>query len=345
MFATLVLELPSEYEGAQLSVWSPLTPNKKKTYTFNGGNNNSSIVKKRRSRLSNLLSQKSIFKKGRTRSSSTPGLHFAAFYADCYHEVSKLTSGSRCALIYHLTATPVQHPLLRHLRAPIPSPPQPADESVACSLSKMVEIFAEEDDSDYPRTWAERRYGGEYSWPGKPKKLVVVLSHHYTPASLTSIKALKGADRSIAEIIRAAAFKSPKEGLSTLARLAAKKVVEVGEEYASQPGCQLVHQLVSEEFSGKEAGPFFDAAISLAAITDVGEDTNWPHSCEEDGSATSWTTGPLIWLTGEESALDLGPKKPSDISAEYHPSWFGGQEDLGPPFEYFGPSDPLGYRE
>ena len=28
MFATLVLELPSEYEGAQLSVWSPLTPNK-----------------------------------------------------------------------------------------------------------------------------------------------------------------------------------------------------------------------------------------------------------------------------------------------------------------------------
>jgi hypothetical protein len=38
MFATLVLELPSEYEGAQLSVWSPLTPNEKMTYTFNGGN-------------------------------------------------------------------------------------------------------------------------------------------------------------------------------------------------------------------------------------------------------------------------------------------------------------------
>ena len=327
MFATLVLELPSEYEGAQLSVWSPLTPNTKMTYNFNGRNNSSS-------------------KKRRTRSSSTPGMHFAAFYADCYHEVSELTSGSRCALIYHLTATPVQHPLLRHLRAPIPSPPQPADESVACSLSKMVEIFAEEDDSDYPRTWVEeRRYGGGYSWPGKPKKLVVVLSHHYTPASLTSIKALKGADRSIAEIIRAAAFKSPKEGLSSLARLAAKKVVEVGEQYASQPGCQHVHQLVSEEFKGKEDGPFFDAAISLADITDVGECTNVPYYCEKNGSTTSWTSGPLIWLTGEDSALDLGPKKPSDISADYHPSWFGGQDDLGPPYEYHGPVTDYGFGD
>lgn len=321
MFATLVLELPSEYEGAQLSVFSPLTPNERMTYTFNG-RNNSSTAKKRR-----------------TRCSSTPGMHFAAFYADCYHEVSELTSGNRCALIYHLTATPVQHPLLRHLRAPIASPPQPADEHVALRLSMMMETFAKEDDSHYPSTWEEKGYWREYTWPGKPKKLVLVLSHHYTPASLTSIKALKGADRSIAEIIRAAAFKSPKDDLSSLARLAAKKVVEVSEEYASQPGCQHVHQLVSEEFNGKEAGPFFDAAISLAVITDVGEGTNYPSHAEEVGSTTSWTSGPLIWLTGEDSALDLGPKKPSDIHAEYHPSWFGGQDDLGPPHQYFGPVD------
>eukprot|EP00956_Cyclotella_meneghiniana_P030929 scaffold79666_cov76-Cyclotella_meneghiniana.AAC.4 len=38
MFATLVLELLSEYGGAEFSVWSPLTSNEKKTYAFNDGN-------------------------------------------------------------------------------------------------------------------------------------------------------------------------------------------------------------------------------------------------------------------------------------------------------------------
>ncbi len=41
MFGTLVLELPSIYEGAELSVFSPLTPDEKATYTFNGGGDSS----------------------------------------------------------------------------------------------------------------------------------------------------------------------------------------------------------------------------------------------------------------------------------------------------------------
>ena len=65
MFATLVLELLSEYGGAEFSVWSPLTSNEKKTYAFNDGNG--------------LTERK-------TCSSSMPCLHFAAFYADCYHQ-------------------------------------------------------------------------------------------------------------------------------------------------------------------------------------------------------------------------------------------------------------------
>lgn len=324
MFATLVLELPSEYQGAELSVWSPLTPNKKKTYAFNGGN-----VKQRK-----------------TRSSSKPGLHFAAFYADCYHEVSELTSGSRAALVYHLTAAPVQHPLLRHLREPNLLPPQPADESVALELSKMVKAFADEGDEDYPCTWDQnypddRRSYQSFVWPGKPKKLNVVLSHHYTPASLTGIKALKGSDRSIAELICAAAYKNPND-TDSLARLAAKSLVEDGgERYASEPDNLHAFQLVSDEFNdGNNSidGPFFDACISLVVITDCGEgDCLWPSYCEKRGNTTSWTTGPLVWITNE--ILDLGPKKHTDITADYHPSYFGGQEEQGPPYDYFGPLD------
>ena len=148
MFATLVLELPSIYEGAELSVYSPLTPGEKETYTFNGGGNAMSNTKRRSNRL------------------RSPGLHFAAFYADCYHEVSKLTSGHRVALVYHLTANPRAHRILPHLPVPSPSPPQPADESIARRLSKLVEMFSNENDDAYPN---------EISCDGKPKKLVVVL--------------------------------------------------------------------------------------------------------------------------------------------------------------------------
>lgn len=195
MFATLVLELPSVYEGAELSVFSPLTPNEKATYTFNGVD--SSFKRKRRS----------------PRSSSpgaSPGLFFAAFYADCYHEVSKLTSGHRVALVYHLTATPFLHPPQPHLPLASPSPSQPADEFVARRLSKLVELFSREKDDCYPCLTSLWRYDDDDDGcHGKPKKLAVVLSHHYSPASLTGIQSLKGSDRSIAELIRAAAHCSP----------------------------------------------------------------------------------------------------------------------------------------
>ena len=333
MFATLVLELPSEYEGAELSVWSPLTPNEKMSYTFNGGPSGS----KRKTRL------------------SSPGLHFAAFYADCYHEVSKLTAGHRVALVYHLTANVVPNPLLSHLPSPSPTPSQPADESIAIRLSKLMETYSQEGDEEYPCTWGECPYAeGTYGysnwrkelgdWPGKPVKLVIVLSHHYTPAALASgISALKGSDRSVAELIRAAAFCSPTEsdtdGVTSLARLAAKKVVEEGgEQYAATPS--LAHGMVAEEFRAKNAdGPSFDAAISLATVDDLGEGMDGPREHERQGTTTFRTTGPLISLVGDTVPLDLGPKLPSDIEADYHPSWFGGQDDLGPPFQYSGPVD------
>jgi len=70
MFATLVIELPSLYEGAELSVSSPLSPYEKRT--FFGSTDDSDVSRK---------------------------MKFVAFYADCYHEVSELTAGHRVALV------------------------------------------------------------------------------------------------------------------------------------------------------------------------------------------------------------------------------------------------------
>lgn len=45
LFGTLVLELPSDYVGADLNIWSPLTPGEKMTYAFGGGESLSSEIK------------------------------------------------------------------------------------------------------------------------------------------------------------------------------------------------------------------------------------------------------------------------------------------------------------
>lgn len=337
MFGTLVLEMPSEYEGAVLSVSSPLTPNDERTYTFNGGGT-----------------------KRKRRRSNKPGLHFAAFYADCYHQVSKLTSGHRVALVYHLTASPKQGqhrsifchvtnqwqtaiPALgQHLPAIRPSPPQPGDESVAVKLSTLVDKLSTESDDDY-----QDGQEGENSL-GKPKKLAIVLSHHYTPASFTrsGLDALKGSDRSLAQMISAAASCSPEA--TKLARLAAKTVVEEGgEQYAADhsPEALQVQNLVSEEFKKKDNdGPFFDVALSLATVWDHGECTPIPSRFLGVGTgdelpSTFKTIGPLTWLTGEGGAsLDFGPQLPCDrIPTGWHPSLFSGQEQKGPPFEFHDP--------
>jgi len=66
MFGTLVIQLPSKYTGAQLSIRSPLSNSPEQA-------NNVDMSKK-----------------------ATSQIHYAAFYADCLHEVAELTKGDRC---------------------------------------------------------------------------------------------------------------------------------------------------------------------------------------------------------------------------------------------------------
>ncbi len=127
--------------------------------------------------------------------------------------------------------------------------------------------------------------------------------------------------------------------MPSLVRLAARRVVEAGgERYATDPEYLLAHELVSNEYKGINGGPFFDAVIPLAIVWDLGELTPDPGDLETQGTSTFRTTGPLISLTGEHVIpLDLGPELQEDRVADYHSSWFGGQDDRGPPFQYEGP--------
>src|SRR5437764_1040636 len=88
---------------------------------------------------------------------------FAAFYADCEHEVKPLRSGHRLCLVYNLTLAKGKKP---------PGAPR-REEHVA----RVAEVL---------RAWAE---GGE-----APQKLAVPLGHQYTEQGL-AWDALKGVDR------------------------------------------------------------------------------------------------------------------------------------------------------
>jgi predicted 2-oxoglutarate/Fe(II)-dependent dioxygenase YbiX len=98
---------------------------------------------------------------------------FAAFYADCVHEVRPVTKGCRLALIYNLRFIGKG----RALKAP----------DYRAEHGRVVELL---------RSWA--------SAEDEADKLIVPLEHAYTPAEL-SFSALKGADAGAASVLVKAA--------------------------------------------------------------------------------------------------------------------------------------------
>ncbi|RYD80168.1 MAG: 2OG-Fe(II) oxygenase, partial [Verrucomicrobiaceae bacterium] len=140
MFGTLVISLPSEHAGGEL------------------------IVRHAGREVTIDLSV------------SDPGeVRFAAFYADCEHEVLPITSGYRVCLIYNLVATKAGN------ATPI-IPPDARD--VVPAAVKLVSRWA--------------------SSNSDPQKLVYLLDHHYTQATL-SFSSLKGRDANLAQVLKDAA--------------------------------------------------------------------------------------------------------------------------------------------
>ena len=103
---------------------------------------------------------------------------FAAFYADCVHEVLPITSGYRLALVYNLR---------RQGRGQLPEPPDYDTEQ-----ARVTALL---------RQWSAGKDAPE---DDSPEKLLYPLEHAYTPAEL-AFEALKGADAAVAAVLVAAA--------------------------------------------------------------------------------------------------------------------------------------------
>src|SRR5262249_46065613 len=98
---------------------------------------------------------------------------YAAFYADCEHEVKRVTHGVRLCLAYNLVLKPKRD--------------QPAAAArPAAAADALIESI---------KSWVTTE-------PAKP--LVFALEHHYTQRGL-SLDLLKGADRQLAELVVPAA--------------------------------------------------------------------------------------------------------------------------------------------
>lgn len=132
MFATMVLVLPSTHRGGEL------------------------IVKH--------LDREVVLD---LRPAEPSEIGFAAFYADCVHEVRPIATGYRLSLVYNLRFPGKR----RQLKAP----------DYRTEQERVVELL---------RNWAE----------DEPNKLILPLEHAYTPAEL-SFGTLKGADAGVASVL------------------------------------------------------------------------------------------------------------------------------------------------
>ncbi len=142
MFATLVIVLPSVYTGGELLI-----------------------------RHNNREVELDL-----CREDASEVVAFAAFYADCVHEVKPVTSGCRLTLIYNL---------VRQGTGQLPQPPgyEAERDAIAALLQQWV--------------------SAQHTAPDIPRKLIYPLEHAYTAAEL-GFDQLKGIDAAVAPVLLAA---------------------------------------------------------------------------------------------------------------------------------------------
>jgi hypothetical protein len=110
------------------------------------------------------------------RNAEVSELTFAAFYADCAHEVQPITQGARVCLTYNLIQRPG-----RKKGEKLTAPLYDAEVDAAAALIEKA-----------------------FEPPGAAAKLAWLLEHQYSPAGL-SFAGLKGRDNALAKVFRRAA--------------------------------------------------------------------------------------------------------------------------------------------
>lgn len=161
---------------------------------------------------------------------------FAAFYADCWHEVRPISSGYRLVLIYNL---------IRQGSGKLPEPPA---------------YDAEEDRvTDLLGRWAAKLAAARSDPPGDcPDKLIYPLEHAYTPAEV-SFATLKNADAAVATVLVAAARRANCE--LHLARLT---IEESGSAEYSYSGSRRGRYSEPDDDDDFEVGEIYDRSLTLS---------------------------------------------------------------------------------
>lgn len=150
MFGTLIIQLPCEYQGGALTVSHA---HREKTFDF--------------SRHAPIQ------------------CFFAAFYADCVHQLQAVTSGYRLCLVYNLIFEPKRQSSSASADQFVPRPvsTQTQVDRLKNLVESWVQDVEEEDDDE------------------TPTKLLYMLDHKYTEFNL-SFQHLKNKDAAVAQVLR-----------------------------------------------------------------------------------------------------------------------------------------------
>jgi hypothetical protein len=203
MFATLIVVLPSKHEGGELIIRHD---GEEECFAFGGEEANHKI-------------------------------RFAAFYADCEHEVKPVTDGYRLCLVYNLALKQKDYPQL-----------------FAPKHSDIVEQLAE--------TLREIKI------PDDENKLVILLDHQYTEAEL-SFNTLKNKDRVQAQLLMKAAEKAGYKAYLALVTLWECGAWE-DEEYDDYSYRRGRHKSVPQSETEYEMGEIYDSSLTVNNWVDSG---------------------------------------------------------------------------
>jgi hypothetical protein len=205
MVATLVVALPSSHEGGELVVRHD---GQERTVDFGGVEG------------------------------SPFHTYYAAFYADCEHEVRPLRKGYRLCLVYNLT--------LAKSKRPVAAP----------RASEYVERVR-----PLLREWAK---------DDSAQKLVVTLGHQYTRGGLTR-DALKGEDRSKAQVLIEAARQEGCRAYLALLTFWESGSAEYAGGYRSRRRGRGYGDYGDEggDASDYEMGEIFDSSLTAEGLVDV----------------------------------------------------------------------------